>query len=106
MHTPHTGTSNSPKSKTLNPPISERPMPKKQGSWWVIGRSTSGDKDSKDAKDAKDSKDKDREQLVVAKSAQTQVSMGAKDAGLYYCTFLPRLTATHTDSFISFPQPR
>lgn len=30
-----------PKAKTANPPITERPMPKKQGSWWVIAKADS-----------------------------------------------------------------
>ncbi|KAI5118712.1 hypothetical protein M0805_004512 [Coniferiporia weirii] len=55
----------SPKSKTLGDPVvSERPMPKKQGSWWVIGKT-----DSSSEKD-----DKSNSELVVAKTVAPTVT--------------------------------
>ncbi|KAH8108356.1 hypothetical protein DFH11DRAFT_1691535 [Phellopilus nigrolimitatus] len=52
----------SPKSKTLNPPVTERPMPKKQGSWWVIGKATDTEKD----------KEKTSSEVIVAKNVTAQ----------------------------------
>ncbi|KAL5479074.1 hypothetical protein ACEPAI_2362 [Sanghuangporus weigelae] len=61
----------SPKSKTLSPPVSERPMPKKQGSWWVIGRADSSDKDKENEKEKGKGKAKSdtSSEVVVAKAA-------------------------------------
>lgn len=53
--------------------MSERPLPKKQGSWWVIGRSDSGSNEKE--------KDGKSDQLVVAKSQQAQITVTPKDAG-------------------------
>lgn len=67
----------------MSPPVSERPMPKKQGSWWVLGRSDSSDKDKENEKEKggkgekgeKGEKGKDKNksdtssEVVVAKSA-------------------------------------
>lgn len=84
LPTTHTGTSNSPKSKTMNPPVSERPLPKKQGSWWVIGRSDSGDKEKeKENIKEKDNKSKDKEDALVVAKSQTQIAITDKDAGTY-----------------------
>ncbi|EJD05245.1 uncharacterized protein FOMMEDRAFT_18852 [Fomitiporia mediterranea MF3/22] len=59
--------SQSPKSKTVSPPVTERPMPKKQGSWWVIGKSDS-DKDKEHNEKDKSSSSSSTE-VVVAKTA-------------------------------------
>jgi hypothetical protein len=46
-----------PASQNSPPPVSERPSPKKQGSWWVIGRS-----------DKEDKEDESSTEIVVAKA--------------------------------------
>lgn len=66
----------------MNPPVSERPLPKKQGSWWVIGRSDSGDKEKENVKE-KDNKSKDKEDALVVAKSQTQIAITDKDAGTY-----------------------
>lgn len=67
--------------------VSERPVPKKQGSWWILGKSDSNQTTPEKEKDLKDaskaSSSKGSTEIVVAKTAEPE-AMPSESSQLHF----------------------